>query len=33
MSYDVIFDPGALREFDKLPKAHQRRGGHRQATT
>jgi len=25
MSYDVIFDPGALREFDKLPKAQQRR--------
>jgi mRNA interferase RelE/StbE len=27
MSYQVIFDPGALREFDKLPKAQQRRVG------
>ena len=23
--YEVIFDPGALREFDKLPKPQQRR--------
>jgi mRNA interferase RelE/StbE len=22
MSYEVIFDPGAAREFDKLPRAH-----------
>jgi mRNA interferase RelE/StbE len=27
MSYDVIFDPGALREFDKLPKTQQKRIG------
>lgn len=25
MSYEVLFDPGALREFDKLPKPQQRR--------
>ena len=25
MSYEVIFDPGALREFDKLPKGQQER--------
>lgn len=27
MSYQAIFDSGALREFDKLPKAMQRRLG------
>ncbi len=25
MSYEVIFDPGALREFDKLPGASRQR--------
>ena len=25
MSYQVIFDPGAAREFDKLPRAQRRR--------
>lgn len=25
MSYEVIFHPGAIREFDKLPKAAQER--------
>lgn len=25
MSYEVIFVPGAEREFDKLPRVHQRR--------
>lgn len=27
MKYEIIFDPGALREFDKLPKTAQRRLG------
>jgi len=27
MSYEVIFHPGALREFDKLPKKVQERFG------
>ena len=26
MRYHVIFDPGARREFGKLPKTQQRRG-------
>jgi len=27
MTYEIIFHPGALREFDKLPKPAQRRVG------
>ena len=27
MTYEIIFHPGALREFDKLPKAAQKRLG------